>query len=153
MTTITGFSTPEEAKQFVLQRVYEEAVAAGVSFTAFEKRLLADTASNPAATEEEIEFFDVEHGEEFWAKVAALVNEGLLRERRERGWAAWRAYRRALKLAAKSGDYFAGILIVSDFAPLSSQSGWRGHAWSIVAGIILGLAVVAAILISAIYGR
>ena len=141
--------TAAEGKACVVEHLHEQATLEGISFTPFEMRLLHD--DELAASEDEIERFDGEHGVEFWAKISGLIRRSLARERRTNGLRAWLEYRRALKLAGRNNGYRSGVLIVGRFAPLFVQ-GWRGHLATIAVGTGTGLALVAFVLVSAFYG-
>jgi hypothetical protein len=142
MVTIGWFSTPSEGKQFLIEHLLEQAALDGVRFTDFERRLLDDTALNPAANEDEIEAFDQEHGEEFWERVASLIRSSLAGERAQHGWRSWRRFRKALGLAGKNDDYFAAILGVTGLDKLASI-GFRDHFAAIAVGIVVGFGAIA----------
>lgn len=120
-TQMHPFITSKGAKSYVVAKILEEAMTEGVGLTNIERKLL-----NESLGEDEVEAFehrnDGQDAEAFWEKIAALVRNGLNREKEFGGRPAQRQYEAALQLAVNERDYLAGIIQIEELATATLAS-------------------------------
>lgn len=136
------FSTPGEAKAYVVSRILEQAAKHAVLFDDFECRLLAGLA-----TEDEIERYEEsgygEQAEDLWEKVTGLAKIEM-REDQLTG----DEFLAAIRLSASDPEYIDAILDVEGFASPSLQARIKSGIWHwfglglvcVIGGLTLALA-------------
>jgi hypothetical protein len=119
VTGMVSFTTPQEAKAFVIGKIVEQAATEGLVLINFERRLLHDTP-----TEQEIEEFEDRND----------GSDALRREREKGGRSSRQEYEQALELfAAEEGDYLAGIIRATVSATISSKVKHGYRKWLLLA--------------------
>jgi hypothetical protein len=120
-----SFKTPSEAKSVLISIILAQAAIEGVSLSEFEQKLLESSEIDESPTEEELEQFDDEQGEEFWNKIALLIKHAGSRVRSEQGSEAQKGFRDCIELAAHDNGYLAGILFLRGFANWNDVPRWN----------------------------
>ncbi|MCU1286563.1 MAG: hypothetical protein JWO13_2913 [Acidobacteriales bacterium] len=136
------YQTPTEAKSALLSVIFEQAAIDGISLTEFERKLLRSVETDPTPTEEEIENFDDEQGDESWDKIASLIRNAKTRFRRDGGREAESELKACITIAARKNGYLGEILFLRGFASLYGESLSKNTLQIIGASVIGGAALV-----------
>jgi hypothetical protein len=135
--------SPDTALSQVVDLIYAEAQAQGLSFDADERKILTETSSSPLS-EQWIEKFEEEQDrEDFSQKVTSCLKSAEEQAKQRDGRKGRKAFRDLLELASKSGTYVGGT-IACDVLETSSIS----TSWS---AIVIGTVVGSVLFIGALY--
>jgi hypothetical protein len=137
MLSVMLVQTPDDAIRQVVEYIYAESQAKGLSFTADEQKILSERPETPLPESWLENFEEQQNWESFSQKVVACLTSAQAGVQRREGRAGKRAFRNKLELAAKTGTYLGGTIAVEMLGSGSVVTQWRTMAIATVFGSIV----------------